>query len=1072
MLIHSTAVFTNRKVGQAFEKFLKTEHNTDPFHFLLDVQKIKHLETDSDKIKAISEIIDKYLVIGAPKQVNISESSRNFVIENFRPQKEELEKWILEISPEELFSKIFYIVHEELNQDSFHRFVRSKLCSETIKNYKNDPTIFSPCITKKFDYKDEDFTSGIVTDKDIEFAKLVCEDSFTWDLLSTNKNQWVNAYFSTDNYLPDVTHNTTASKYECILPISFHKSILAFMCDESIISDPNAAAMNCLGYKSTDELEDYFKKNEMHDEMKYCKRTNMISNFEAYFGFPFNPRIIKYAFSAHYEPETKSLYCIFKPYREDFSQFGTFEKMKVSQKGSAKKKATKALHMFDYTLRKFQKIDENKTLFQEVTLGNFGGWGKSDSFVKMVIKSRASGLRKSVLDTCSRFSDDVKISDFKEKFNKMNEEGIPMDMYGKLYINSVSYDEDTGIYSSNTTSTYLNPTYQWDQPQDKKFYYFEITLKNANTGKPNFCFGFQTPKKTWKNINTKTHVGQSSAGLGWLGSSGGIYNDNSAVYPTISKYSVGDTVGCFWNCHSDEIFFTLNGKSLKSNFLGARSQTQVGFLYPTITFTSSDNVEFTANFGETKFEFDFSNELPPEEESSKPLLELMVHHEKDVSPSLSKFFNSQTLSDVKLNVHNEQVSSHKIVLCSRSSTLKTLISGNVKEIKIDEKFSKEDFMTTLKYLYTGKAKLTDKNWETVLKCADFYEAKGLRAACFEFMVKSLTTENVLGVLQKAQNKGYEFDATDLIKRCVIFIEKKAGKVMKSKQFLDLSSDIIILILQNSNSCVDELDAWNSCLAWGRHQQQLRSNEKLDEILKDVLQHIRYTLIEPRDLVRYVRPTNLAPLDLYAQAIEYHACPSFYSKLVGQDIQYTKRKSSFTGSTILDEKLSDSLSNLLPHSPNGWELLYQASKNDFTAVTFHKLCDGNANTVVVIKSHNGNIFGGYAELPWTSTSTYAYDTRSFIFSLKNKNGKAPVKFANNTNNRMSNYGAPSYGPTFGGGHDLYICNNSNKTKSSYSNLGHSFKTLQSMKYATNEAKNFLAGTYNFLTTEIEVYTMRK
>ena len=514
-------------------------------------------------------------------------------------------------------------------------------------------------------------------------------------------------------------------------------------------------------------------------------------------------------------------------------------------------------------------------------------------------------------------------------------------------------------------------------------------------------------------------------------------------------------------------------------------------MYPTVTFNFPDQVEFTANFGEKEFQFDISNELPPEEESTKPLEELIVHHEKEVSPQLSKFFKSEKLSDLKLLIGNQIIPAHKMVLSSRrfvnntkkffinlffflggSTTFKKLCSGkDVKELKIDEKFSYDDFLTTIEYLYTGKTKLTEKNWETVLKCSDFFNAKGLRAACFEFMVKSLTTENVLGVLQKAQNGGYDFDATDLIKRCVIFIEKKAGKVMKSKQFLELNEDVIILILKNSNSCLDELDAWNCCISWGRHQ--LKTNESsLEEKLKNILQHIRYTLIDPRDLVRYVKPTKLAPLDLYAQAIEYHACPKFYTHLEGKDIQYTKRKSSFGGSKILDEKLSEYLLNFLPASPNGWDLIYQATKDDFTAVTFHKLCDGNPNTVVVIKSDSGNVFGGYAESSWTSTSTYAYDTRSFIFSLKNKDGKAPVKFANNTNNKMSNYGAPSYGPTFGGGHDLYICNNSNKTKSSYTNLGHSFKSPNFMKYGSNEAKNFLAGTYNFLTTEIVVFQMRK
>eukprot|EP01080_Neovahlkampfia_damariscottae_P003986 gene3986-7242_t len=434
VVIHFSAVFTKKKIAEAFEKFLESEQNTDPYHFLQEVQRLKQIEKDSEKIKKIEEIIDKYVKKDSPNEVNVSESTRNFVIENFELQKKQKNKWILEMQPHELFSKIFYSVKEELNQDSFHRFVRTKLCDDSIRSFKRDSTVVSPCITKNFHYKDSDFSSGFVTDKDVEFAKLVCEDSFSWDLLSTNKDQWVNAYFSTENYLPEVTHNTTASKYECTLPVSFDKAVLSFMCDESIMSDPNSVGMDCLGYKSYEELDEYFKKNGPKYQMENCQRTNLISNLEAYFGFPFNARIIRHAFSAHYEPETKSLYCIFKPYNEDFSKFGTFEKIKVSQKGTAKKKATKAMYMFDYTMRKFQKIDENKTLFQEVTLGNIGGWGTNDSFVKMVLKNRANGLRKSVLDTCSKFPDNVKISDFKEKFNKMNEDGKPMDMYGKVLV--------------------------------------------------------------------------------------------------------------------------------------------------------------------------------------------------------------------------------------------------------------------------------------------------------------------------------------------------------------------------------------------------------------------------------------------------------------------------------------------------------------------------------------------------------------------------------------------------------------------------------------------------------------
>jgi len=42
-----------------------------------------------------------------------------------------------------------------------------------------------------------------------------------------------------------------------------------------------------------------------------------------------------------------------------------------------------------------------------------------------------------------------------------------------------------------------------------------------------------------------------------------------------------------------------------------------------------------------------------------------------------------------------------------------------------------------------------------------------------------------------------------------------------------------------------------------------------------------------------------------------------------------------------------------------------------------------------------------------------------------------------NRRYCTYQSSGYGPTYGGGHDLYICNNCNTSNSSYSNFGHTF-----------------------------------
>ena len=42
----------------------------------------------------------------------------------------------------------------------------------------------------------------------------------------------------------------------------------------------------------------------------------------------------------------------------------------------------------------------------------------------------------------------------------------------------------------------------------------------------------------------------------------------------------------------------------------------------------------------------------------------------------------------------------------------------------------------------------------------------------------------------------------------------------------------------------------------------------------------------------------------------------------------------------------------------WKLLYRGSVDGFGADDFHHICDGKANTLTIVKSDSGNVFGGF------------------------------------------------------------------------------------------------------------------
>jgi len=148
----------------------------------------------------------------------------------------------------------------------------------------------------------------------------------------------------------------------------------------------------------------------------------------------------------------------------------------------------------------------------------------------------------------------------------------------------------------------------------------------------------------------------------------------------------------------------------------------------------------------------------------------------------------------------------------------------------------------------------------------------------------------------------------------------------------------------------------------------------------------------------------------------------------------------------------------------WKLLYRASEDGFGVDQFHMKCDAKSNTLVIIKSVNNNVFGGFTEKDWSGNG-FKTDLNAFIFSFINKSNKQLKMKCQRPDQAI--YSNVNYGPTFGMGADIYICNNSNLSNESYSNLG---KTYKHPDYAfeSREAKAFLAEACLFRTSEIEVY----
>jgi len=176
---------------------------------------------------------------------------------------------------------------------------------------------------------------------------------------------------------------------------------------------------------------------------------------------------------------------------------------------------------------------------------------------------------------------------------------------------------------------------------------------------------------------------------------------------------------------------------------------------------------------------------------------------------------------------------------------------------------------------------------------------------------------------------------------------------------------------------------------------------------------------------------------------------------------------FTESTIMNAKQAKRLwiEILKGVEKTSAKLLFRASRDGGN--NFHKCCDNLGPTVTIIKS-NGCIFGAYTPISWASKGAYVINSATFLFSLVGPNDEERTVKISNVSGNHSIHDSATAGPTFGGGHDLYISANYQST-SNYSGLGSSYQ-LTGGNYGPSGASSYLAGSYNFVVSDYEVYQL--
>lgn len=173
-------------------------------------------------------------------------------------------------------------------------------------------------------------------------------------------------------------------------------------------------------------------------------------------------------------------------------------------------------------------------------------------------------------------------------------------------------------------------------------------------------------------------------------------------------------------------------------------------------------------------------------------------------------------------------------------------------------------------------------------------------------------------------------------------------------------------------------------------------------------------------------------------------------------QYSNKLFSMDSKIISNFKEFDFIINYLKTKFNkeivGSIRIYRATEDGDKAESFHRLCDGNTNIIILIKTKNGKKIGGYTSIGFSNISQSILDDTAFIFSIDKREIYPNIK----GKTAIDSY--KNLGPTFSGD-SIKIFDNFLQNGGITSKIG--------LNYYMNEDYQINDGKQNISVEEIEV-----
>lgn len=201
---------------------------------------------------------------------------------------------------------------------------------------------------------------------------------------------------------------------------------------------------------------------------------------------------------------------------------------------------------------------------------------------------------------------------------------------------------------------------------------------------------------------------------------------------------------------------------------------------------------------------------------------------------------------------------------------------DIKEQYVIEGFNDTVFGEVLRFLMTGGCTIRPSIVVGLACAAEKYDIPDLKEACIQRLPDCLTVRTICSILTKLEKYLSFAVAKKMIVQCLEFVDNNAYSILTSKEFLDLSENMVHLVLRREDSDVDEIVKVKAAFAWG--ELNTKSNgPDFKTLVTPLVKHVKLHLIDPQEIMKIIVPSEVFDTDKVMTALAYQVDPQSVEK---------------------------------------------------------------------------------------------------------------------------------------------------------------------------------------------------